>query len=281
MQIRRFLLENEKGQQFRLDNLNEGCFLTSPSDLGYSYNINFTQVGFDFIENNKKIEQKNPKGIAYFKSYDKVKEFIDYIESSNKLKWIYIIPFKDGEKTYYLDVSLKKFDKTEKSGKWLACPVEFVRKSLWYEAKEVVYTIDSVTNELRWDFQWNPIFTAYDNRNIIFENKGHTEAPFKLELNGEVISPIITILEDDVEVKKLDLTGLTIATGETFIYNTKDTEQEIVKIGSGGTTNLFDFLNPNFINFFKLRKGSSKIRLEAENEIKSGKLTIYMQYKAV
>ena len=281
MQIRRFLLENEKGQQFRLDNLNEGCFLTSPSDLGYSYNINFTQVGFDFIENNKKIEQKNPKGIAYFKSYDKVKEFIDYIESSNKLKWIYIIPFKDGEKTYYLDVSLKKFDKTEKSGKWLACPVEFVRKSLWYEAKEVVYTIDSVTNELRWDFEWNTVFASYDNRNIIFENKGHTEAPFKLELNGEVINPKITILEDEVEVKKLDLTGLTIATGETFIYNTKDTEQEIVKIGSGGITNLFDFLNQNFINFFKLRKGVSKIRLEAENEITSGKLTIYMQYKAV
>ena len=281
MQIRRFLLENEKGQQFRLDNLNEGCFLTSPSDLGYSYNINFTQVGFDFIENNKKIEQKNPKGIAYFKSYDKVKEFIDYIESSNKLKWIYIIPFKDGEKTYYLDVSLKKFDKTEKSGKWLACPVEFVRKSLWYEAKEVVYTIDSVTNELRWDFEWNTVFASYDNRNIIFENKGHTEAPFKLELNGEVVNPKITILEDEVEVKKLDLTGLTIATGETFIYNTKDTEQEIVKIGSTGTTNLFDFLNPNFINFFKLRKGASKIRLEAENEITSGKLTIYMQYKAV
>ena len=44
---------------------------------------------------------------------------------------------------------------------------------------------------------------------------------------------------------------------------------------------VFALLNPNFINFFKLRKGSSKIRLEAENEIKSGKLTIYMQYKAV
>ena len=163
----------------------------------------------------------------------------------------------------------------------LRVPVTFNCKSLWYEAKEVVYTIDSVTNELRWDFEWNTVFASYDNRNIIFENKGHTEAPFKLELNGEVVNPKITILEDDVEVKKLDLTGLTIATGETFIYNTKDTEQEIVKIGSTRTTNLFDFLNPNFINFFKLRKGSSKIRLEAENEITSGKLTIYMQYKAV
>lgn len=154
-------------------------------------------------------------------------------------------------------------------------------KSLWYEAKEVVYTIDSVTNELRWDFSWNTIFTAYDNRNIIFDNKGHEEAPFKLELNGDVVDPVITILEDEVEVKKLDLTGLTIAEGETFIYNTKDTEQEIIKTNGSTKTNLFSFLNPNFINFFKLRKGASTIRLEAESEITSGKLTIYVQYKAV
>ena len=154
-------------------------------------------------------------------------------------------------------------------------------KSLWYEAKEVVYTIDSVINELRWDFNWNPIFTAYDNRNIIFDNKGHEEAPFKLELNGDVVSPIITILEDNVEVKKLDLTGLTIVEGETFIYNTKDTEQQIIKTDGSTKTNLFSFLNPNFINFFKLRKGTSTIKLEAESEITSGKLTIYVQYKAV
>lgn len=154
-------------------------------------------------------------------------------------------------------------------------------KSLWYEAKEVVYTIDSVTNELRWDFEWNPIFTAYDNRNIIFNNKGHEEAPFKLELDGNIVSPVITILENDVEVKKLDLTGLTIENGETFIYNTKDTEQQIIKTDGSTETNLFSFLNPNFINFFKLRKGASTIRLEAENEITSGKLTIYVQYKAV
>ena len=55
MKVRRFILENEKGQQFRLDNLNEGCFLTSPSELGYSYNIDFVQLENEFIENNRKI----------------------------------------------------------------------------------------------------------------------------------------------------------------------------------------------------------------------------------
>ena len=163
----------------------------------------------------------------------------------------------------------------------LIVPVTFNCKSLWYEAKEVVYTIDSVTNEMRWDFQWNPIFSSYDNRNIIFENKGHEEAPFKLELNGEVVDPIITIIEDDNETKQLDLSGLTIASGEKFVYNTKDTEQQIYKELNDVKTNLFSFLNPNFINFYKLRKGVSTIRLEADGEITSGKLTIYVQYKAV
>ena len=100
MKVRRFILENEKGQQFRLDNLDEGCFLTSPSELGYSYNIEFVQLGNEFIENNKKIQQKNPKGTLYFKSYDKVKEFGDFVESSKSLKWLYIIPFEKEEKTY-------------------------------------------------------------------------------------------------------------------------------------------------------------------------------------
>ena len=163
----------------------------------------------------------------------------------------------------------------------LRVPATFNCKSLWYEAKEVVYTIDSTSNEIRWDFNWDSIFTEYDNRNIIFENKGHTEAPFKLELKGEVINPIITILEEEEEVKILNLTGLIIEEGETFIYSTKDTEQQILKVKDSIETNLFDFLNPNFINFFKLRKGVSKIRLEASNEIISGKLTIYVQYKAV
>lgn len=163
----------------------------------------------------------------------------------------------------------------------LKTPVTFNCKSLWYEPQEVVYSIDVTTNELRWDFKWDSVFSAYDNRNIIFENKGHTEAPFKLELNGEVVDPIITILEDGEITKQLDLTGLTIATGEKFVYNTKDTEQSIYKDNNGTITNLFSFLNPNFINFMKLRKGVSTIRLEADGEITSGKLTIYVQYKAV
>ena len=280
--VREFYIENEKGQQFSMMDIENSCFLNSPSGLGYSYNIEYSQIGDNFIQNIRKITQGQISGELIFKKYDNYKSFVDFIESAESLKFVYKIPSEDGYREYFKDIDISSVEKSEiEEGNILRVPVNFNCKTLWYEAKDVVITIDPVTNELRWNFQWNPLFVAYDNRNIVFENKGHTEAPFKLELNGEVVDPIISILEDDVVVKQLDLTGLTISQGDKFIYNTKDTEQEIYKISNGARTNLFNFLNPNFINFYKLRKGVSTIKLEADAEITSGKLTIYVQYKAV
>lgn len=280
--VRHFFLENEKGQRFSMMDVEKGCFLSSPSGLGYSYDIEYAQIGDNFLQNIRKLSQGRISGELVFKKYENYKKIIDFIESAESLKFVYKVPYEMGYTEYFKDIDISDIDKSEYGTNGvLVCPITFNAKSLWYEAQEIVYTIDSVTNELRWNFQWNPTFASYDNRNIIFDNKGHTEAPFKLELHGEVINPKITILEDEIEVKQLNLNGLTIAEGETFIYNTKDIEQEIVKIGSSKITNLFSFLNPNFINFFKLRKGASKIRLEADSEITSGKLIIYVQYKAV
>lgn len=280
--VREFYIENETGQRFSMMDIENGCFLSSPTGLGYGYTTEYAQIGNNFIKNIRKLTQGQIGGELIFNKYSNYQDFINFVESAISLKFVYRVPLKEGYTEYFKDVDLSTVDKSEigKDGV-LRAPVTFNVKSLWYEAKEVVYTIDSITNELRWDFKWDAMFTSYDSRNIIFNNTGHDEAPFKLELNGEVVNPIITILEDDVEVEKLDLTGLTIAEGETFIYNTKDTEQQIIKTDGTTTTNLFSFLNPNFINFFKLRKGASVIRLEADAEITSGKLTIYVQYKSV
>lgn len=281
--IRNFYFENEKGERIDCQKINGSLFFYNVTGLGYEEEIEYVQIGDNFIANRRKIKQNQIGGDLEFydMTYDEYCDFVDFILRASMLRLVYI-PKKSNRTEYYRDIDLFKIDKNEEDDyNILTCPIMMNAKSLWYEAKEVVYTIDSVTNELRWNFKWNAMFASYDNRNIIFENKGHTEAPFKLELNGELVNPKIIILEDEKEVKKLDLTGLKIATGEKFIYNTKDTEQEIARIGSTERTNLFDFLNPNFINFYKLRKGVSKIRLEADNEITSGKLTIYVQYKAV
>lgn len=283
MKVRRFLIENEKGQQFRLDNLNEGCFLTSPGNLGYSYSIDFVQLGFEFIENNRKIEQSNPNGIAYFCSYDKIKEFVDFIESSLKLKWLYIIPFENGEKTYYRDVVLKKIEKTEKSGKWLACPIEFASKSLWYEQNETIFKIETYEDEMRYDYRWNSRYIDYNIRAIQFNNKGHIEAPFQVEIDGFVQNPTISIFVDHEEYASIKI-PITIAEYEKLLYSSKTGEIYIQKQKTDGTLeNLWkqEYIDIQKQNIFKLPLGVSEVRLTADDDIANAKLTIFPQYKAV
>ena len=283
MKVRRFLIENEKGQQFRLDNLNEGCFLTSPGNLGYSYSIDFVQLGFEFIENNRKIEQSNPNGIAYFRSYDKIKEFVDFIESSLKLKWLYIVPFETGERTYYRDVILKKIEKTEKKGKWLACPVEFASKSLWYEQNETIFKIETYEDEMRYDYRWNSRYIDYNIRAIQFNNKGHIEAPFQIEIDGFVQNPSISIFIDDEEFASIKI-PITIKEYEKLLYSSKTGEIYIQKQNTDGTLeNLWkqEYIDIQKQNIFKLPLGVSEIRLTADDDIANAKLVIFPQYKAV
>ncbi len=284
MKVRRFLLENEKGQQFRLDDLNEGCFLVSPANLGYSYETDFVRLGYNFIENNRKIQQKNPSGIAYFKSYDKCKKFIDYIESSSELKWIYIVPYSLGEKKYYRDVVIVKLDKTEKIGKWLACPVEFSGLSLWYEENTIIYTIEKLTNEIRWDFRWDSRFTDYDSRNLHYINEGHVEAPIYVEMDGHLVNPKIELYVEGELYQTVKVTT-EIAEYEKFLYDTRENQFFIGKQNTDGTrVSLFsldyiDFYNDNVIRLPKNK--SCEIKLTADNEVLNAKLTIYPRYKAV
>lgn len=284
MKVRRFLLENEKRQQFRLDDLNEGCFLVSPANLGYSYETDFVRLGYNFIENNRKIQQKNPSGIAYFKSYDKCKKFIDYIESSSELKWIYIVPYSLGEKKYYRDVVIVKLDKTEKIGKWLACPVEFSGLSLWYEENTIIYTIEKLTNEIRWDFRWDSRFTDYDSRNLHYINEGHVEAPIYVEMDGHLVNPKIELYVEGELYQTVKVTT-EIAEYEKFLYDTRENQFFIGKQNTDGTrVSLFsldyiDFYNDNVIRLPKNK--SCEIKLTADNEVLNAKLTIYPRYKAV
>lgn len=153
--------------------------------------------------------------------------------------------------------------------------------SLWYEESETVYTIEPSTEELRWNFRWASRFSSYDNRSINYENKGHTEASFKLQINGYVKDPVISIYTNGVLINQLDLTGVTLEIGDSLYYSTKSNELYLYKISDGVKTNLFNSLSLLNTNFFKLPKGVSEIRLSADDDITSAKLTIFTEYKAV
>lgn len=284
MKVRRFILENEKEQQFRLDNLDEGCFLVSPSELGYSYDAKFIQLKHIFIENYKTNEQKNPKGTLYFKSYDKVKEFCDFVEMSEKLRLVYIVPFEKNDEVYYKDINIKKIEKTEKTGKWLACPVEFFGISLWYEENTITYTIEPSSDELRWNFVWDSAFNDNSSQSIIYKNKGHIEAPISLEVEGAVSNVCIDIYIDNELVQNVKF-KTNILKYEKLVYNSKENEFSIKKIKTDGTEeNLFDLDVIDFENNNVIRIPSNKtceIRLSADSTIENAKIIIYPQYLCV
>lgn len=163
----------------------------------------------------------------------------------------------------------------------LRVPATFNCKSLWYEQKNIILTVGEEDEEIRWDFVWDSRFSDYTNRNLIFENKGHTEAPIKMEIEGYVKNPSIFIYKNKELTGSLEL-EIEIQEHERLIYSTRDTDLYLVKQDANGVeTNLFDALNPNFINFIKLNKGVNQIKLIADEDITKARITVYVEYKAV
>lgn len=279
---RKFYLENENGQRYDLNNLKNTCFFSSPTGLGYSYQTDYKQIGTSYISNIRELNQGEIQGNLLFKNYDKYLDFIKYIQSSNQLKIVYTVPFNDGtSQEYFKDVDINRIEKTEMISGVLNCPISFLCKTIWYSKTQTVYTIAPTSNEIRWDFKWDSRFSSYDNRNIIFENKGHEDAPFLLQIDGFVLNPCIAIYFNGIKQNELKL-NLEILEGEKLFYSTKDNDLFIYKVlTNGDIVNLFNDLDLNNKNFFKLPKGICEIRLTADNDITSAVLTIYQQYISV
>ena len=281
--IRNFYFENEIGQRIDCQKINGNLFFYNVTGLGYEEEIEYVQIGNNFVPNKSKIKQNQICGDLEFynMTYDEYCNFVDFILTAKELKLVYI-PKRNRRTEYFRDIDLFKIDKAEEDEyNILSCPIAMNAKSLWYEQKEIVYDIKTQENEVRWNFRFNSKFVNYNNRNIIFENKGHAEAPIKLEMMGYLINPSILISVNGKELYSLHL-NLTLLEGEKLLYFTKDTDLYIYKQDAeGNLTNLFEDLDLNRVNFFKLPKGLCEISLTAENNVQNAKLTIYVEYKAV
>lgn len=284
--VRKFYLENEKGQKYDLMDRDNYCFLYEPSGLGYSYSTDYMLLGNTFIENIRTMEKGLISGSLVTRYYDNIKDFIDFVEQAETLKIAYTVPFdKKSPVTYYKDIKIASLEKTEKevTSGMLITPVTFDCLSLWYEKNEVIYTITKKEREIRWNFRWASRFTSYNSRNIVFNNKGHVEAPISVEMEGYLINPCISVYVNGKETYRLKI-PITLQEFEKLLYNTSDNNIYIYKQEKDGTlTSLFknEYIDVSKNNIFKLPKGVSEVRLTADNEVLNAKLTIMELYKAV
>jgi len=116
--VREFYIENETGQRFSMMDVEKGCFLSSPTGLGYSYDIQYAQIENDFIQNIRKLKQGQFGGELIFENYDNYKKFIDFVESATFLKFVYKVPFENGFTEYFKDIDISDVDKSEVRYRW-------------------------------------------------------------------------------------------------------------------------------------------------------------------
>ena len=281
--IRNFYFENELGQRIDCQKVNGNLFLFNITGLGFEKDVEYVQIGNSFIKNKEKIKQGIIEGELEFydMTYDEYSNFIDFVLKSTSLKLIYV-PKKSNRVEYYRDIDVVKIEKNDEDDfNVLTSPITIFCTSLWYKENNVVYIAEEIENEIRWDFEWDSRFTDYENRNLVFENKGHVEAPFLLEMNGYVLNPKVQVYVNNEKIYELAL-NIAVEENEKLMYSTKDNDLFLYLIHADNSVeNLFNDLDLNNINFFKLPKGVSEVRIRGENEILNTRLTIFEEYVAV
>lgn len=284
--VREFNLINEKGQNFSLMDIYNAFLLTEPQGLGYGYTTEYQQLGNTFIENLRNIQQGQIIGTANFLEYDNYKSFVDFVEGAENLRFGYKIPYRDGStKEYYKDVSFQNITKTQKQVNGIFSEtVTFDCLSLWYEENKVIYTITPEEDEIRWDFKWDSKFSDYDSRYLQYINRGHTDAPILVQMDGHLVNPRIELYVDGELYQSVKIT-VEIQEYEKLLYGTKENDFYIMKQNTDGTkTDLFDLDHINFENDNVIRipvNRSCELRLTAQNEVLNAQVTILPQYKSV
>ena len=284
--VREFSLLNEKNQMFSLMEIENYCLLTEPSGLGMTYNTEYEQLQNIFITNLRKLGQGSISGTLNFKGYDNYRSFIDFVEKAESLKILYKVPYKSGSREYYRDVQIQSITKSEISNetRLISESVTFECLSLWYEAKNTVYTVEAGTGEIRWDFTWDSKFVGYDTRNLEFVNDGHVDASIELEIDGDVENPVLKLYVENELYQTVTITNH-ITEHQIFKYGTRENNFYIKKQLADGTEQ--SLFNLNYINFAEdlvirfPKEKSCTFKMEADNEILSARLTIYVYYKAI
>ena len=283
--VRQFNLINEKGQTYSLMDVENYCLLTSPTGLGFSYSIEYEQLGNTFVQSLKKIQQGKIAGQVNFSSYENYRNYVDFIAKSETIKLQYTIPYKEGNKTFYRDIDISSTSKGEiQPNGFISEQVDINCKSLWYEKIAQQYQISSTSNEVRWDFRFDSYWSGYTVRDLEYINTGHIDASLEIVINGECINPNILLYVEGQLFQTVSITD-TIEEYQKLLYSSKEGNFYIKKqLANGTEQNLFGLSYIDFENDNVIRIPPNKdctISLTAEEDIESATITIYVYYISV
>ncbi len=272
----KYYLKNELGKRCEINDLRNTVF-NLKSDLGIEKQIEYVRVGSNFIKSKEEIVQKVISGeLRCIKNAEeKYAEIERFIRNSNKITFVNIRKNEE----FLIDVDYTKLGRKEERGSIILSELSFACKNNWYKNKDINYVIDTSDTIFGFpiDFE-NMRFGKGSIDDLVINNVGYEDAPFSILVYGPLINPKIELLDEDKVIFNLNL-DLQLEEYESIEYNTKDEDLYIRKINKDGSKeNLFDFLDINKNNFFKIPNGTYKLKIIADNDISFAKINVYIQY---
>lgn len=278
--MRKFYIENEVNERFSL--WGNRVYFVDPTGLGIKHDATYIRIGDSFIRNKDlQVAQSNIGGKIEFLdpgANEKFIEFYNFCAAASELKLVYD---PGNGKEYIRDIDIALADKTERTGATLPISIKFTCKTLYYLKNNSNFVFDSDAAEKRYDYQYDFTYNDLGTYETMIENEGHVAAPFDCYIYGYTANPSIHILKDNETVHEVTF-PVAVEEGDYIRYSSRDGKLEASLVSGDKVTNLFNLLDIEKDNFFKIPKGKSKIVFSSSSlSTNIITLTIYKMYEVV
>ena len=243
--IRKFYLENSKGQVFNFNYYN-GCLLANINGLGFSYKVSYLKYDHIYTE----VKKDEPLGeisfdIVFLDGYSGYQKLIDYlnIETSN-LKLYYV-----SNDTKYVYVDFVNLSKSEIVDGHLKNGAILNKKTYWIKEKSFILSFDSsVQSGKVYPFKYSYSYSETTGGKARLKIDGVTKASTLIEITGDVKNPSLNVLKGDEVITSMKLN--IIKNNAKIVISSIPNEQYIKSIEGlleNDIYHLQDFEKDNFI----------------------------------
>lgn len=277
--MRKFYIENEIHERFSL--WGNRVYMVDPDGLGIEHDISYIRIGNTFLRNKKNIAQSKIGGKIEFIDPGANKKFNEFYNFTAAASELYLV-YDPGDGTEYIrDIDIMEVGKTERTGATLPISIEFACKSLYYLRNNNRFTFEPTESEKRYDYKYDYIYGDYGTYQTTINNNGHVPAPFECSIYGYCLNPEIKILRNNETLYRV-VFPIVVADGEYIRYSSRDGMLEATLVSGSSETNLFNLLDIENDNFFKIPVGISDIIFDSESESTNViTVTVYKMYEVV
>lgn len=254
--IRKFYLENAKGQQFHFKYAT-GILLSDIAGLGFSFDQSYLKYG----HLHKKVSEDVPLSeitavLNYLDGYHSYQKFIDYLNQDlDGLKLYY-----QSIDTKYIYVDISSLSKGEITEGVLKSDITFNKKSYWIKERQILIDISDAEGGKSYPYSYDYAYmmTQHGRTNILIE--GSLPASTKIEMIGAVDHPELKVIQNGKALTEL---RINIVKDDANIVISSIPDDQYMQMISGKTVvdiySMQDFEKDNFI---MLNQGQATIEFK-------------------